>query len=54
MQTLVSALQANSARSWSHDNIFHTVLGLLEIDTAIYDRELDITRPTQARLLSLD
>ncbi|MGB5538874.1 MAG: phosphoethanolamine--lipid A transferase [Gammaproteobacteria bacterium] len=51
---LAGALQANSARSWSHDNIFHTVLGLLEIDTAIYDRELDITRPTQARELSLD
>jgi lipid A ethanolaminephosphotransferase len=41
----VAALRANSTRPWSHDNIFHTVLGLLGIDTVVYDRDLDITRP---------
>ncbi len=28
--------------SYSHDNIFHTVLGLMEIETNVYDRNLDI------------
>ena len=43
----VATLQANSLHPWSHDNIFHTVLGLLEVDTAVYDPALDITRPPQ-------
>lgn len=27
---------------YTHDNIFHTVLGFMEIETSIYDRKLDI------------
>ena len=37
-----SALQARSQQRFSHDNLFHTMLGLLEIETAIYRPELDI------------
>jgi lipid A ethanolaminephosphotransferase len=43
----VNALRAASAAPWSHDNVFHTVLGLLGIDTAIYEPDLDITHQAQ-------
>ncbi len=29
---------------WSHDNFFHTVLGLMEVETTVYAPELDIIR----------
>ena len=29
---------------YTHDNIFHTVLGFMEIETTIYDRKMDIFR----------
>jgi lipid A ethanolaminephosphotransferase len=33
----------------SHDNLFHTVLGMMDVETRIYDRDLDAfaacTRP---------
>ncbi|MBL1320725.1 MAG: phosphoethanolamine--lipid A transferase [Methylophaga sp.] len=35
-------LKQKSSQKYSHDNIFHTVLGLLEIDSEIYDATLDI------------
>ena len=38
------ALQARSQQRFSHDNLFHTMLGLLEIETAIYRPELDILK----------
>lgn len=31
-----------SADDLSHDNLFHTILGLLEIETTVYDKTLDI------------
>jgi lipid A ethanolaminephosphotransferase len=40
-------LQASHTQSWSHDNVFHTILGLLDIGTEIYDPALDITRPAR-------
>jgi lipid A ethanolaminephosphotransferase len=40
----VAALRDASEREISHDNLFHTVLGLLEIQTAVYDPQLDIVR----------
>ena len=30
---------------FSHDNVFHTVLGLHRIRTSIYDASLDLLRP---------
>lgn len=36
------ALQARTDRTFSHDNLFHTVLGLLEVRTSVYDPERDI------------
>jgi lipid A ethanolaminephosphotransferase len=37
-------IRARAAEHLSHDNLFHTVLGLLEIESAIYNPNLDITR----------
>ncbi|MDO7083676.1 phosphoethanolamine--lipid A transferase [Pseudocolwellia sp. AS88] len=34
--------QANSQKTFSHDNIFHTMLGLLNIETTSYQAEMDI------------
>lgn len=31
-------------RPFSHDNLFHTVLGLLEVETGVYDENLDMFR----------
>ncbi|RUM94688.1 MAG: phosphoethanolamine transferase [Thiothrix sp.] len=27
---------------YSHDNLFHTVIGIMELETSVYDREMDI------------
>lgn len=36
------ALRAKSRGEFSHDNLFHTMLGLMEIQTSVYDKNLDI------------
>jgi len=36
------ALRAISGLRFSHDNLFHTVLGMMEIRTAVYKKDLDI------------
>ena len=38
----LAALRETSRTEISHDNLFHTVLGLLEIETGVYDASLDI------------
>ncbi len=30
----------------SHDNLFHTILGVMDVNTSVYDVSLDITRPS--------
>lgn len=37
------SLLNKSGRHFSQDNLFHTILGLMEVETAVYDRKLDIT-----------
>ena len=37
-------LQRQQHQALSHDNIFHTMLGLLEIKTAVYQQDLDMSR----------
>lgn len=34
----------------SHDNVFHTVLGILDVDTSIYSSKLDILAPCRGKL----
>ena len=36
------ALRAKSAKAYSHDHLFHTILGLMEVDTMVYDKTKDI------------
>ena len=38
----VPALRKKSAQPFTHDNLFHTLLGFMEVDSAIYRPELDI------------
>jgi len=35
-------IKQKSDQKFTHDNVFHTILGLLEIDTEVYDPALDI------------
>lgn len=36
------AIRAKSNGSFSHDNLFHTLLGLMEVRTSVYNKNLDI------------
>jgi lipid A ethanolaminephosphotransferase len=36
------ALRKKLGQQFTHDNLFHTVLGFMEIETAIYRPEMDI------------
>lgn len=38
-------LRSQAAVSISHDNLFHSVLGLLDVQTNIYDGKLDLAQP---------
>jgi len=38
-----------SANPYSHDNLFHTVLGMLNISSTVYDQKLDIIHPCRSR-----
>ena len=35
-------LKSRSVNPYSHDNLFHTVLGLFDVETTLYDQKLDI------------
>jgi len=37
-------VQSRSVDKYSHDNIFHTVLGFMEIETNVYNKNLDILK----------
>ncbi|MFO7594504.1 MAG: hypothetical protein R6X15_10740 [Pseudomonadota bacterium] len=37
-----ACLANRAAAPVSHDNLFHSLLGLYDIQTALYDRELDV------------
>lgn len=36
------AVRQKANQYFSHDNLFHTMLGLMEIETSVYNKELDI------------
>ena len=38
----IESLRQKEDMDFSHDNLFHTVLGLMEVETSVYDREMDI------------
>ncbi|HRP25981.1 phosphoethanolamine--lipid A transferase [Thauera sp.] len=41
-------LSTQAARSVAHDNLFHTVLGLLDVSTAVRDDALDLSAPCRS------
>jgi lipid A ethanolaminephosphotransferase len=43
----MAALKAKSQKKFSHDNLFHTLLGLFEVKTEVYDRKMDILNDPQ-------
>jgi lipid A ethanolaminephosphotransferase len=38
-----NCLARQIARPWAHDQLFHTVLGVLQVETSVYERKLDIS-----------
>ena len=40
----VACLKQRAAAPASHDNLFHSVLGLLDVQTSVYDASLDLAR----------
>ncbi|WBS03763.1 phosphoethanolamine--lipid A transferase [Pseudoduganella sp. SL102] len=40
-----ACLAARTAQPFSHDNVFHTVLGMLNVSTAVYNPKLDVIHP---------
>ncbi len=41
------AAEASSQR-FSHDNLFHSMLGIMDVQTSVYDNKLDLFRPCRA------
>ncbi|WP_429026984.1 phosphoethanolamine transferase [Aeromonas veronii] len=41
------AAEASSQR-FSHDNLFHSMLGIMDVQTRVYDNKLDLFRPCRA------
>lgn len=39
-----AAVKERQHERFTHDNLFHTMLGLMEVQTAVYDRNMDIIR----------
>ena len=46
----VACLNAQQAQSWSHGNLFHSLLGLADVQTVAYQSSLDITAACRANL----
>lgn len=40
-----TCLAARATQPFSHDNVFHSVLGLLNVSTAVYNPKLDLIQP---------
>ena len=36
------ALKTKTDHLYSHDNIFHTVLGMMDVSTSVYNKKMDI------------
>jgi lipid A ethanolaminephosphotransferase len=44
----VQCLRARAGRPLSHDNLFHSVLGLLDVETGVYEPAMDLFLPCRA------
>lgn len=45
----IGKLKSYSNKIFSQDNLFHTLLGLFEIETEVYKKELDILYNTKGK-----
>ncbi|MFN3986368.1 MAG: phosphoethanolamine transferase [Rhodocyclaceae bacterium] len=43
-----ACLHAQADQPASHDHLFHTLLGLMDIATSVYDRKLDVAQPCRS------
>lgn len=43
----IDQLREQSGMAYSHDNLFHTILGLMEVRTSVYQKNLDILSRTR-------
>ena len=39
----LACMEAHADEEYSHDNVFSSVLGLMDVETEVYDRALDFT-----------
>ena len=46
----LQCLSTQQPLAWSHDNLFHSMLGLADVHTTDYQPEMDITAPCRANL----
>lgn len=40
--------QEASSKRFSHDNLFHSMLGIMDVQTSVYDGALDLFKPCRA------
>lgn len=45
---LAASLDRRKGQALAHDHLFHTLLGALDVQTALHDAELDLTQPCRA------
>ncbi|MBB3317554.1 lipid A ethanolaminephosphotransferase [Rhizobium sp. BK181] len=45
MELDTACLRKEATRPTSHDNLFHSVLGMMNVQTSVYQRELDVFSP---------
>jgi lipid A ethanolaminephosphotransferase len=45
----VACLAAKTAQPWTHDHLFHSLLGLLDVQTAVYEAGMDIGAGCRSR-----
>jgi len=44
------SITKNRAKRLTHDTLFHTLLGLFEVETKVYDRDMDMLHPSHPHL----
>ncbi len=44
----MTCLQQEAASKRSHDNLFHSMLGIMDVQTQVYDGALDLFKPCRA------
>lgn len=48
----VESVKQKANLDFSHDNLFHTVLGLMEVETEVYNKDLDIINSDQYKQIT--